>query len=62
MKTRTNCPKHKVPLVRVVMVYCPACRGSVTSKRKAQASKRNGRKGGRPVGSKDRNPRKRQTQ
>ena len=39
-----KCPIHKIDLV----CYCPACRGAVTSKRKAAASRTNGRLGGRP--------------
>ena len=43
-----KCPIHNIPLV----CYCPACRGEVKSKRKAAASRENGRLGGRPKGSK----------
>jgi hypothetical protein len=43
-----KCPIHKVEMV----CYCPVCRGSVTSKRKAESSRENGRLGGRPKGSK----------
>jgi len=39
-----KCPIHNVPLV----CYCPACRGSAKSKRKAVSSRENGKKGGRP--------------
>lgn len=59
MKAPQRCPKHHIPLVIVVMRFCPMCRGEVRSKKKAAASRRNGRKGGRPVGSKDTKPRKR---
>jgi hypothetical protein len=52
-----KCPIHKVQMVRVTMTFCPACRGSATSERKSQASKENGKLGGRPKGSKDRKPR-----
>src|SRR5437773_12018573 len=38
-----RCPIHKVPLV----CFCPACRGAVRSKRKAQSSRENGKLGGR---------------
>jgi len=41
-----KCPIHDVPLV----CYCPVCRGSVKSKRKATASRQNGKLGGRPKG------------
>ena len=30
------------------VVFCPACRGSLLSARKAEASRENGKKGGRP--------------
>lgn len=53
MKTK-KCPTHKIPMVRVTMTFCPACRGSATSDRKIQASRENGKLGGRPVGSKRR--------
>lgn len=39
-----RCKVHGVPLV----CFCPACRGSAHSERKARASRQNGRKGGRP--------------
>jgi hypothetical protein len=39
-----KCPIHNIPLV----CYCPACRGSAKSKRKAAASRNNGKLGGRP--------------
>jgi hypothetical protein len=42
-----KCPIHNIPLV----CYCPACRGAVTSKRKAASSRANGKLGGRPKGS-----------
>ena len=45
-----KCPKHKVDLVS----FCPACRGGVRSKRKAQTSRENGKLGGRPRGKKKR--------
>jgi len=48
-----KCPIHNIPLV----CYCPACLGSATSERKAEASRENGMLGGRPVGSKDSKPR-----
>jgi hypothetical protein len=41
---RLKCKIHGVPLV----CFCPACRGSVTSKRKARSSRENGKLGGRP--------------
>ena len=44
-----KCPIHKVELI----CYCPACRGEVTSKRKAATSRENGKLGGRPKGSKN---------
>jgi hypothetical protein len=39
-----KCKIHGVPLV----CFCPACHGAVRSARKARASKRNGKLGGRP--------------
>ena len=39
-----KCQVHKIDLVS----FCPACRGSVRSKRKAASSRANGRLGGRP--------------
>ena len=39
-----KCPVHKIDLV----CFCPACRGSVRSKRKAASSRENGKLGGRP--------------
>ncbi len=39
-----KCSKHHIDLV----FFCPACRGEVTSKRKAASSRANGRLGGRP--------------
>lgn len=39
-----QCPVHKVDLV----CFCPACRGAVTSVRKARSSRHNGMRGGRP--------------
>ena len=39
-----KCPTHRIDLVS----FCPACRGSVRSKRKAASSRANGRLGGRP--------------
>jgi len=42
-----KCPIHKIELI----CYCPACRGSLTSKRKAASSRENGKLGGRPKGS-----------
>ena len=44
MGLRLKCKIHGIPLV----CYCPACRGSVRSERKAQSSKENGKLGGRP--------------
>jgi len=44
MEERPKCKLHGIPLV----CFCPACRGSVRSRRKAEASRRNGRLGGRP--------------
>jgi hypothetical protein len=42
-----RCKIHGVKLV----CFCPACRGAVRSKRKAEASRANGALGGRPPGS-----------
>jgi len=39
-----QCPIHKVKLI----CFCPVCRGSARSKRKAKASRQNGTLGGRP--------------
>jgi len=39
-----KCQIHKIDLVS----FCPACRGSVRSKRKAASSRKNGMLGGRP--------------
>ena len=58
MKT-SRCPKHKIPLITMKVTFCPACRGSATSNHKAETSRENGKKGGRPVGKKDSEPRKR---
>jgi len=44
-----KCPIHHIELI----CYCPACRGSVTSKNKAKASRANGKLGGRPKGTKN---------
>jgi hypothetical protein len=41
---RPKCKIHGVPLV----CFCPACRGSVRNRRKAEASRQNGHLGGRP--------------
>lgn len=46
MTLAMRCPVHKIPLV----CYCPACRGSVRSRRKAVAARANGKMGGRPKG------------
>jgi hypothetical protein len=43
-----KCPQHHIDLVS----FCPACRGSVRSKRKALSSRKNGKLGGRPRKSK----------
>ena len=43
-----KCPIHKIELI----CYCPACRGAVTTERKAGTSRSNGKLGGRPKGSK----------
>ncbi len=40
-----KCSLHNIELV----CFCPACRGSVTSRRKAEASRKNGKRGGRPA-------------
>jgi len=45
--TAPICPKHQRPLV----MFCPACRASSTSPKKAKAARRNGQRGGRPKGS-----------
>lgn len=39
-----KCVKHNTDLV----VFCPKCRGEITSERKKITSAENGRKGGRP--------------
>lgn len=39
-----KCKTHKIDLVS----FCPACRGAAVSKRKAKASRANGKLGGRP--------------
>ena len=44
MRQKLKCEIHGVPLV----CYCPACRGSARSERKARSSRENGRLGGRP--------------
>jgi hypothetical protein len=44
--SRTTCATH--PNVRLI---CPACVGAVTSAAKADASRKNGKLGGRPKGS-----------
>jgi len=44
-----KCPIHKIELI----CYCPACRGSVTTRKKRVASRENGKLGGRPKGSKN---------
>ena len=44
-----KCPIHHIELI----CYCPACLGSTTSKKKAAASRSNGKLGGRPKGSKN---------
>jgi hypothetical protein len=41
---RLKCRVHGIPLI----CYCPACRGSVSSQRKARSSRENGKLGGRP--------------
>lgn len=40
-----RCAIHNIKLI----CFCPACRGSVRSKRKAHSSRRNGKLGGRPT-------------
>jgi hypothetical protein len=40
-------PKCKIHGIRLIS-YCPACLGSSRSKRKAEASRENGKLGGRP--------------
>jgi hypothetical protein len=47
-----KCSIHNIPLV----CYCPACRGEAKSKRKAMSSRKNGKMGGRPKGSKSQKP------
>jgi hypothetical protein len=44
MSVKPKCKIHGIPLV----CFCPACRGSVTSERKAKAVRENGKLGGRP--------------
>jgi hypothetical protein len=44
-----KCSIHNIEMI----CYCPACRGSVTSKAKRNASRENGKLGGRPKGSKN---------
>jgi hypothetical protein len=44
MAIQPKCRIHGVPLV----CFCPACRGSARSPRKARTSRRNGKFGGRP--------------
>jgi hypothetical protein len=44
MPTKLKCKIHGIPLV----CYCPACRGSARSERKAESSRENGKLGGRP--------------
>jgi len=44
MAIKLKCKVHGIPLV----CYCPACRGSASSERKAASSRENGRLGGRP--------------
>lgn len=43
-------PKCRIHNMRLIC-FCPACRGAVTSRRKARASRENGKLGGRPKGS-----------
>lgn len=45
MKINLKCRIHGVPLV----CFCPACYGTVRSKRKAKSSRVNGKLGGRPA-------------
>jgi hypothetical protein len=44
------CPKaHEGgPVKLVTITYCPACRGGARSEKKAEASRENGKRGGRP--------------
>jgi hypothetical protein len=44
-----KCLTHGIELI----YFCPACRGQVTTKRKAAASRNNGLLGGRPKGAKN---------
>ena len=44
-----KCLIHHIELI----CYCPACLGSTISKKKAAASRSNGKLGGRPKGSKN---------
>lgn len=39
-----KCRIHKIPLI----CYCPACRGAAKSAQKAESSRMNGLRGGRP--------------
>lgn len=39
-----KCSTHRIDLVS----FCPACRGAITSKKKAASSRLNGKLGGRP--------------
>ena len=41
---KPKCAVHKCDMI----VFCPACRGSIKSRRKAVTSRENGMKGGRP--------------
>jgi len=52
-----KCSIHHVEMI----CYCPACRGSATSRAKRKASRENGKLGGRPKGSKDKHERSRAT-
>jgi hypothetical protein len=45
-----KCPIHRIDLV----CFCPACRGSIRSKRKAASARVNGQLGGRPRRSRSR--------